>query len=159
MNAERLFVLPILVTAVALVPGSVAASGLALVAVPVWYSSFSARSHQRALVGSVFPMAGIVFAGMQGIESAFLVIATIGLLLGWSTTTNFVGLREQLDDTATIDRAVFANAGTTLAASATIGAVVYAAFLVGPTLNPLALVFIFLGTVPILLGLEWLGRQ
>lgn len=158
MNQARGISIPVVVLTVTVLPGGPEAAALAILAFPLWYSSIGQRSRRRALAGAVVALAAIVVAGMRGLDASLLVIAGVALVLGWTVTTQIIGLREQLDTTADIERALLAHAGATMAATTTIGGVMYAGFVAGPTFTPLALVLVFLGTVPVLVGLDWLRR-
>lgn len=158
MNPRRILLVSAVVTALAVLPGGVDAAILALCALPLWYSGVDRRSQQRALAGAIAALAGIVVAGLRGGEPALLVLASVSLVVGWATVTHLLGLREQLDSTATVDRAALSHAGTTLATTAAVGAVLYGGYLVGPTVSPLSLVLFFVGAVIVLVGLDRLGR-
>lgn len=158
MRAARIVVGCSVVTALALALGNVGAAVVSLLSLPLWYSSLERRSHRRALAGAVVSLAGIVVAGVGGLDTFLLVVASIGLIVGWATATQFVDLRTQLDETATIERALYGHAGATLASVSGIATVVYAVSLLELTVPALALVLIFVGTVPVLFGLDWLGR-
>lgn len=145
-----------LVTVLAVAPAGIDAAVVAVFAIPLWYWSLENLSLRAALGGTVTALGGIIIAGLRGLEPSLLVFGAVGMVLGWSSTTHFVGLREQLDNTADIERSVLSHTGTTLAATAAIGAIVYAVFLVGLTVPPLALVLVFVGAVFVLLGLNWL---
>jgi lysylphosphatidylglycerol synthetase-like protein (DUF2156 family) len=158
MNPARGIAISVFVLTVTLLPGGPGAAVLAILAFPLWYSSIEKRSRRRALTGTVVALGAIVVAGLRGLDASLLVIAGVALVLGWTLTTHVIGLREQLDDTADIERALLAHVGTTTAATTTIGGVMYAGFIAGPTFTPLALVLVLVGTVPILLGIGWLRR-
>lgn len=157
MNPVRLLLICATVTALAVLPGGVDATLVALLAFPLWYSSIERRSQRRALGGAVAGLAGIVIAGLREADPALLILATVTLVVGWTTATQSLGLREQLDDEAAIDRSVLAHAGTTLAGTAGIGAVVYGGYLLGPSVSPLSLVLFFVGAVLVLVGLDRFG--
>lgn len=158
MNPARGVGISVVVLTVTVLPGGPGAAALALLSYPLWHSSIGKRSRRRALTGTVTALAGIVVAGLRGLDASLLVIAGVALVLGWTMTTHIIGIREQLDDTADVERALLAHAGGTMAATTIIGGVIYAGFVAGPTFTPLALVLVFLGTVPVLIGLDWLRR-
>lgn len=158
VNVQRVVFVATLVVVAALLPAGVDAAALALAALPVWFSSIQVGSHRRALAGTVLAIGGISLAGIRELEPALLVFATLGAIVAWKSTTQVVSLRVQLDDTAEIERAFLAHTGSVLAATATVCGVIYSGFLLGPQVPPFALAMIFLGAVPILAGLEWLGQ-
>ena len=153
MIALGIVVGAVVAAAVALAPAGVDATALALLAAPVMVAGVRRRSRQVLLVGVAVLLGGIILASLRALDPGLLLVGTVGLVVAWDGASHLVDLRTQLDEQATVSRSVLAHSGATLAVTTLIATLVYAAFLLGTTVSPLAVTLFFVGAVLVVLGL------
>jgi len=142
-----------LVATALLLPGGFDAAGVSLAGVGVLTWGVSGRAETRVLAGSALLFVAILLGGLRELAPGLLLGATVTAVVAWDAATYVVDSRAQLDARAEIRRAVLAHTGATLAATTAIAAVVYAAFLFGGSVSPLAALLVLLGAVLVAMGL------
>ena len=153
-SSVALAVAPGVVGAVALAPAPVSLV-VTLVGLGLLAAGTARAARTVVTVGGVVALAGVVVAGLEGLQPGLVLVATAGVVVSWSTGHHVVGLARQLGRDAVVVRSIAVHVGTVTVATLVAGGVALASFLaVGEGVPRAAAVFVLAGVVLLLAAFE-----